>query len=78
MNENKLRTSLMRCVICGLGCRNHHDKAEGSKNGVFVGPHTQNSKNQWNFFRDARFCSKFEEIRYSLVGSNEEGMYKLI
>ena len=35
--------SLMRGVICGLGCRNNCDKAECSKNGMFVDPHTQNS-----------------------------------
>ena len=60
-NKYKLHTSLMRCVICGLGCRNHRDKAECLKNGMFVDPHTQNSKNELNFFRDARFSSKYEE-----------------
>ena len=65
----------MRCVICGLGCRNHHDKAECSKNWMFIDPHTPNSKNELNFFRDARFCLKYEEIQYSRVRSNEEGLY---
>ena len=54
----------MRCVICGLGCRNHLDKAECLKNGMFVDLPTQNSKNEWNFFRDAMFRSLDEEIRY--------------
>ena len=40
------------------------------KNGMFVNPHTQNSKNELNFFIDARICLKYEEVR-----SNEEGLY---
>ena len=43
---------------------------------MFVDPHTQKSKNELNFFRDAQFYSKYEEIRYSKVRSNEEGLYK--
>ena len=65
----------MRGVICGLGCRNHTDKAKCSKRGMFVDPHTQNNKNEWIFFSDARFCLIYEEIRYSRVCSNEEGLH---
>ena len=67
-------TTPMTPNVWGLGCRNHPDDAECLKLGMFVDPHTQNSKNQWNFFRDARICSKYEEIGDSRVGSNEEGL----
>ena len=38
---------------------------------MFADPHTQNSTNEWIFFRDARLCSKCEEICYSRVCSNK-------
>ena len=74
MNENKLNISLIRGLICGLRCRNHPDKAECSMQPMFVDSHTQNSKNDRIFFRDARFCSLCEEIFCSRVRSNEEGV----
>ena len=72
-NKNKLHSSLMGCVICRFGCRNYRNKAECSKNGMFIDPHTQNSKNSLKKFRNARFSSKCEEIQNGRVRSNEEG-----
>ena len=56
-------------------CRNHRNKAECSKNWMFVDPPTQNSKNEWIFFRDATSNSLGQEIHYRRVRWNEEALY---
>ena len=42
-NENKLNTSLMRGLICGLRCRKHPDKAKCSKKAMFIDSYTHKS-----------------------------------
>ena len=72
MNENELHTSLLRGVICGLGCINHLDKAECLKMGCSL-IHIHRT------VRMSESCSemKYEEICYSRVRSNE-GFYIIL
>ena len=58
-NENKGSTSLMRDLICGLRCRIDPDKAGYSTEVMFVDFHTQKSKYDTIFGRDARFTSLY-------------------
>ena len=34
---------------------------------MFIDSHRQNNKNEWSFFRDARYCSVYGEIRLASV-----------
>ena len=43
-----------------LGCKNTPVKAECSNKAMFVDSHTETSKNERIFFRDARFMKKFK------------------
>ena len=63
-NENKLCTSLIRGLLCGLRCRIYPDKARYSKEVISVDSHTENSKNDMIFGRDARVSSLYEDVRY--------------
>ena len=42
---------------------------------MFIDDHRQNSKNEWNFFRDATSNSLDQQIRYRRVRWNEDALY---